>query len=266
MSTQNSERTAMDDAYANSKYIPDGEGYYTRWPAAAEAFVTHHPLKELGVVYGPAVRQTYDIFHPSQLAKGTIIFVHGGYWMNCTPRDFSHLAKGGIEAGYAVAMPQYTLAPDARIGDMTVEIARAIAAIAERTAGPLYLAGHSAGGHLVARMACKDMAAAWSGRIKRVMAISPLSDLGPLRQTGMNDTLRIDHEEAQRESPIRHARQEMPVTVWVGGDERPVFRDQAGWLAAAWGCDHVVDEGRHHFDVIEGLQDPQSAMLKTLLS
>ena len=57
----------------------------------------------------------------------------------------------------------------------------------------------------------------------------------------------------------------VPVTIWVGADKRPVFLDQARWLAEAWGCGHVVDEGRHHFDVIDALADGHSGMIGRLL-
>ncbi len=80
----------------------------------------------------------------------------------------------------------------------------------------------------------------------------------------MNETLGIDMPEAQAESPIRHARQDIPVMAWVGGTERPAFLEQAQGLADAWGCAHTIEPERHHFDVIEGLQDADSAMMRAL--
>jgi acetyl esterase/lipase len=255
-----------DDAYANSAHIPDGEGYYARWEEKAAAFREGHALKELGVSYGPAEAQTYDIFHPNRSSKGTVVFVHGGYWMACTPQDYSHLAAGAVAAGYAFAMPRYTLAPEARIAQITQEVATAMAAIARRTVGPLILTGHSAGGHLVARMACTDTAAEWSERVARIVAISPLSDLAPLRDTSVNETLQIDEAEALSESPAHLSPQDIAVTAWVGGAERPAFLDQARWLAESWSCEQVIEPDRHHFDVIEGLEDPRSALMQRLLS
>jgi hypothetical protein len=42
--------------------------------------------------------------------------------------------------------------------------------------------------------------------------------------------------------------------------------DQARWLAEAWtGSDLTIVEGRHHFDVIDALRDPDSGMLNALL-
>ncbi len=245
-----------DQAYANSAYIPDGDGYFARWEAAAAVFRAGQSRAKTSA--------DGEIYVPEGAARGTVVFVHGGYWMAGSPAMFSHLAAGAVSAGYACAMPSYTLAPDARIGDMTRQIAGRIGEIARAVDGPLYLVGHSAGAHLVARMVCSDMAADWSARVARVMAISPLGDLAPLMETAMNDTLGIDADEARAESPVHHARQDIPVTVWVGGAERPAFLDQAGWLANAWGCDLTVEAEKHHFDVIEGLESPVSPMMRAL--
>ncbi len=99
------------------------------------------------------------------------------------------------------------------------------------------------------------------------MPISPLSDLRPLMQTKMNDDLRLDAAEAGTESPaLQRALRDIPVTVWVGAEERPAFLDQARWLADAWPNAKLhVDPGRHHFDVIDGLRDPDSPLMCALL-
>ncbi|MFZ1727079.1 MAG: alpha/beta hydrolase, partial [Albidovulum sp.] len=92
-------------------------------------------------------------------------------------------------------------------------------------------------------------------------------DLRPLIETSMNDTLRLDLTEARRESPaLRPHCPDVPVHVWVGGAERPAFLDQARRLGNAWACPVTVDPGKHHFDVIEGLERPDSALLSALLA
>ena len=63
----------------------------------------------------------------------------------------------------------------------------------------------------------------------------------------------------------RAPRPAVPVTVWVGEAERPAFRDQALWLSQAWDAPLVVEPGRHHFDVIDGLGQPDSALLRAVL-
>jgi arylformamidase len=258
-----------DDAYANAAYIPDAASYPPRWVAQAAAF-RDGVQAELNRPYGKTDRETFDLFLPKGPPRGTVVFVHGGYWRAFDKSVWSHLAAGPMAHGWAVAMPGYDLCPTVRIAQITVQIARAVSVIADRMPGPLVLTGHSAGGHLVARMACadfppSDLAQSVRDRIARIVPISPLSDLAPLMDTAMNTDLRIDAAEAVAESPLRHPRADLPVTVWVGGAERPAFLDQARWLADAWNCGLVVDAGRHHFDVIEPLADPESPLVAALI-
>ena len=82
----------------------------------------------------------------------------------------------------------------------------------------------------------------------------------------MNTTLRIDAATARSESPVLLPRRRgVAVHVWVGGAERPAFLDQARRLGNAWACPVTVEGGRHHFDVIEGLEDAASPLMAALL-
>jgi hypothetical protein len=66
--------------------------------------------------------------------------------------------------------------------------------------------------------------------------------------------------------PARLALQaEVQAHVWVGGQERPAFLWQARTLSEAWNCPWTVEAGRHHFDVIDGLTDPNSALMAACL-
>ena len=247
-----------DAAYQNSKYIQGGEDFPPRWATDAAAFRDRSGNRaRLGLRYGAEEAAWFDLFLPEGEPAGLLIFVHGGYWLQFGPRDFSHLGAGALARGWAVAMPAYTLAPAARITTMTRQIAAAITAAAVEVAGPLVLTGHSAGGHLVARMACADapLPAAIAARIVRVVPVSPVADLRPIRETAMQEALRIDAAEALSESPVLLPRRPgLAAHVWVGGAERPAFLDQARRLGNAWACPVTVEAGRHHFDLIEGLE------------
>ena len=257
----------MDDAYANAAHIPGGMEFPARWSEAAQAFRERLGASaELDLAYGEGARHRFDLFRADAAPKGTLIFVHGGFWRMFDKSSWSHLAAGALARGWSVAMPSYDLCPDVRIADITQQIAKAVTAIAERVDGPMTLAGHSAGGHLVARMLDPNVLGAdVATRIRRVMPISPLADLRPLMQTKMNDDFRMDTASAEAESPmlmtLRHA---APVTVWVGADERPAFVDQARWLAEAWDSELIIAPGLNHFDVIDALQDAQSDMVQRL--
>jgi acetyl esterase/lipase len=260
----------LDDAYANAAHIPGSADYPPRWGRAAEALregLIEQGLADLDLSYGDSPRQRFDLFHPGAEAKGLLVFVHGGYWLRFDKSVWSHLAAGALSHGWAVAMPSYDLCPQVGIADITQQIAKAVTAAAAMVAGPIVLAGHSAGGHLVTRMLqpglLPDTVAA---RLRHVLSISPVSDLRPLIRTSMNADFKLDDASARAESPaLMVERLPVPVTVWVGADERPVFLDQARWLAEAWGCGHVVDEGKHHFDVIDALAEADSPMVRRML-
>ncbi|MGY9045872.1 MAG: alpha/beta hydrolase [Rhodobacterales bacterium] len=259
----------LDDAYDNVSYIPDAAGYEPRWSAAADAFRKRMAVPgraRLGVMYGHGTRQAMDLFLPDAPPAGLTVFVHGGYWRRFDRALFSHFASGVLAHGQAVMMPSYDLVPRVRISDIARQVAQAITVAAHEIPGPLRLVGHSAGGHLVARMLAPGMLERdVRQRLVHVMPISPVSDLRPLVETRMNVDFQLDKAEAKAESPIYQPVPEMPVTVWVGSEERPAFLDQAQWLAEVWDCGHVVEPGQHHFDVIDSLLDPESVMVRTLL-
>lgn len=258
-----------DDAYANAKHIPNGADYPERWRADADAFrlmLSVVGRARLGVMYGHGPREIVDVFLPGGVPKGVFVFVHGGFWRMFDGSYWSHFAQGALDQGWAVAMPTYDLCPRVRIADITRQVAQAISVMANDFDGPIRLAGHSAGGHLVARMLEPDMLPGnVLARIERCVPISPLSDLRPLRNTLMNQDFKLDETDAAAESPVMMAKPDTPVTVWVGEDERPAFLDQAQWLADAWSCDIVFDPGKHHFDVIDGLLDAKSPLMQAVL-
>jgi arylformamidase len=252
-----------DRDYANGAFIPGAADYPARWASQAAAFRRGLENRaDLDLAYGPSPREKLDLFLPEGTPKGVVVFVHGGYWHLFSKAHWSHLAAGPLAHGFAVAMPSYTLAPAARIAEMTAEIARACWFVGTRVPGPLVVTGHSAGGQLSARMGCDDVPVP----VARVVPISPLSELGPLMATEMNATLRIDEGEAASESPARHAlRDGVRAHVWVGAEERPAFLMQARVLSEEWACPWTAVPGHHHFSVIEALADPDSSLCQVLL-
>lgn len=258
-----------DDAYANSAHIPGAAAIQERWQVDSAAFRKRMAVlgrARLGVMYGHGTREIVDLFLPDGQARGVFVFVHGGYWRQSEGSAWSHLAQGALDHGMVVAMPTYDLCPRVRIADITRQIAQAVTVVAHECAGPIRLAGHSAGGHLVARMLDPALLPGdVYRRIDHVVPISPLSDLRPLLHTKMNDDFRMTEAMATAESPALMPKPDKPVTVWVGSAERPVFLDQARWLSEAWECRVVVDPGKHHFDIIDGLADADSPLMRSIM-
>jgi len=258
----------LDDAFAQADHIPDGALYPDRWAAKAKAFRDSLGARaSLGVSYGPSPRQVYDFFVPEGDAQGTLVFVHGGYWLRNDRTSWSHLAAGAVARGWAVAVVQYDLCPQVRIADITGQIARAVTKLAQDSDGPISLTGHSAGGQLVARMLAPGVLQAdIVARVQAVAPIAPVADLRPLLQTSMNNAFEMDMADAEAESPVLQPAPTRPVTVWVGSAERPALLSQAKALAAAWDVPCVIEDGLHHFDIIDALEDPHSDMVRFLTS
>lgn len=269
--------TDWDTAYANSAFIADGESFPARWAETAAAFRAARPAGDrMALAYGPHPRHWLDLFLPAGSPRGLAVFVHGGYWMALDPSHWSHLAAGALARGWAVALPCYRLAPEARIAEIAQDVAAAIRHAAALVPGPLCLAGHSAGGHLVTRMlaAPSPLDPALLPRLHSVLSISGLHDLRPLQRTAMNATLRLDGPEALAESPALLAPEALAgdtvLTCWVGADERPEFRRQNALLANLWhglglATRAVEAPGLHHFDVIDDLAEPASALCRAWL-
>lgn len=256
----------LDSAYEIGAYIEGAASYPPLWAARAEQLRNRlGPRAELGVRYGSSERQVFDFFNTKGTPQGTMVFVHGGYWKAFDQRSWSQLAAGALDAGWSVAMPGYDLCPDVKISEITQQIASAVELIASQTDGPIVLSGHSAGGHLVSRMLDPRVTSqAVRDRIQRVVPISPIADLVPLLQISMNDILRLDAQEAAAESPVRMAPLETEVRIWIGAEERPVLLEQARALAASWDVPLVVVPQKHHFNVIEALEDAQSDLVRFL--
>ena len=262
-----------DDAFANMAHLPGSEKLPHLWTQSAEAYRASGAKVETDIAYGDHPREKFDLIWPDDTPKGLVVFIHGGFWMGLDKSYWTDFAEGARATGWAVCMPSYTLAPDARISQMTQQMGQAIIAAADLVDGPIRISGHSAGGHLASRMICDDtpLDAKTLQRVAAVLSISGLHDLRPLRHTAMNDTLRLDAAEAALESAVLHApARAVPYCCWVGGGERHEFIRQSEVMAQMWaGLDMparcVVDGNQNHFTVLEGLRQTDSAITAALL-
>lgn len=250
-----------DDAYSNAAHIPGGAAHIGRWQSLSRRAA-------------PRLDCRNGIFMPAcDAPKGLMVFLHGGYWVATGPDYYAHLAQGALQRGWAVLIPSYPLAPAATLMQMVGHLAQAITRAAGLIGGPIVLTGHSAGGHLAARLCCADtpLAAAVTARIARLLPVSGLFDLRPLQKTLMAADLGLTSQVAAAESPaLLVPLAGLDVHAWVGADERPEFRRQSALLSLAWhGLGVPVrltyERGRHHFDVIDGLAFADHPLTEALL-
>ena len=133
--------TDWDDAFANAAHIPGADWIVACWPLRARAYRRSGLRIDRDIRYGPKPRNRLDLVWPGGACKGLVVFVHGGFWLDFGKSDWTHLAEGARAHGWAVALPSYTLAPEARISTITLEVGAAIRTAASLVAGPIRLAG-----------------------------------------------------------------------------------------------------------------------------
>ena len=270
----------VERGYNNRAAVADHPYWLEQFAARSKAAMAAlRPVRDLR--YGRNAQETLDLYLPATPARGTLMFVHGGYWRALDKSEHAFVAPVFVDAGYAVAVINYDLCPQVTIAAIVDECRRAVEWIASEGAergapAPLVIAGHSAGGHLAAMMYATDWAARGYELAPFVggVTLSGVHDLTPLVLFQHNVDFRLDDAEAARVSPVNHApRVRLPLVVAVGADETPEFVRQAQLLWDAWPSTHpagmptlLAIADRHHFNVVLDYTDPRSALTKATLA
>lgn len=269
----------VERGYNNRAAVPDHPRWfaqYAQWSAAA--FDRYRPARN--VRYGPGPKEVLDVFAPAGKPRGTLVFLHGGYWRALDKDDFAFVAAPFVAAGIAVANVNYDLCPDVSIAAIVDECRRAVAWVARDGAAhgaapdDVVVAGHSAGGHLAAMMLATDWAAHGFARapLRAAVTLSGVHDLAPLVHFSFNADFKLDDAEAARLSPVRHpVRAAVPLLIACGADETSEFLRQSQLLWDAWPAVRrpeagpLVVPGTDHFSVVAGYADPDSALTRETL-
>jgi arylformamidase len=257
--------TDLEAEYNNRDKVPEHPSIIAGWARDAAAFRATHDNAELDVPYGPSPRQMLDVFWPGrQRTAPMALFIHGGYWQALDKSFSSHLARGLLAHGVAVAMPSYDLCPQVTLSVLTGQLREAAAFLYRRHGGRMLATGHSAGGHLAAMLMATDWAAHGlpAGMVANALAISGLFDLPPLVGTTTNDALHLDQAEARRLSPLFLPPPGGRIHAVVGADEGVEYIRQSSAIADAWGGSWEAMPGHNHFTIVDELADPDSRVVK----
>lgn len=248
-------RAELDRAYDNAGHVRDSAARIAAWTERSARLRAARP-EGLDLSYGPRERNRIDLFRCGRAGAPLFVFIHGGYWQRNSRQVFSCLAEGPLAHGFDVALPGYTLGPEATLTDIVAEIAAALAWLRREggATGRLIVGGWSAGGHLAA-LAC-GLPGVDAG-----LLISGIYDLEPIRLGVLNDKLGLTEEEVARLSPMRRlAEARAPALVVCGGAELPELQRQSRDYAAARAAPLHVLPGENHFTILDGLVSPDGAL------
>ncbi|MBV8409611.1 MAG: alpha/beta hydrolase [Alphaproteobacteria bacterium] len=260
-------RAERDAAYNNSNAVKNSPELNAAREAQSMAFRKAHP-EHLDLHYGPRERNMWDLFPARDPNAPCIVFVHGGYWQRNSREQFANLIAGPFEHGWAAALPGYTLAPDASLTEIVAEINAALDWFAANAAehginGKVVLSGWSAGGHLTA--ACLG-----HPRVSAGLAISGIYELGPIRDTYLNEKLRLSDAEIEALSPLRLPMVRKPLAITYGTAELPPLVADSRNLHACRAAEHLSGPlipiaGADHFTIVHELRDAHGQLTRQLM-
>jgi acetyl esterase/lipase len=234
----------------------DMPALFRRWSKDGAAFRAGHG--GLDLAYGPGRFETLDLYRPAGGQRAPIfVFIHGGYWQASDKVQHAQFSQGLLDAGFAVAQPNYGLAPDAPLETSIAQIVASLNFLVREAdalgldPAQLHISGHSAGGHLAAMALCDPAAPP----VASALLLSGLYDLKPLGHLPIGRLLGLDDvERAMRLSPLGRPRPgNVRLAFAVGEGESEAFKRQSAMLATAWQAPEPLICPGHHFSLLDGL-------------
>jgi arylformamidase len=272
---------AFEALYNNSALVPDSKKSIDLWEKKSQE-ARENSECVLGVSYGDSPRQYIDFFPSVEKNAPVLVFVHGGYWQRMDPSFSSFIAPALCGLGFCVAIVGYDLCPDVRVGDITAQIQNACAYVYDHTgdygidSNKIYVAGHSAGGHLTAEMMATDWRSVRedlpNDLVKGGLSISGVFDLVPLINTSINEAVGLNDDLAQKNSPmLKKPVSKGPLILVVGADESQGFHDQSDRLQDAWSenldkISRIDIASTNHFTIMNEFGNSESMMIKIAAS
>ena len=251
----------------------------SQWTAQSEA-VRANADCVLDVPYGEDPTEKLDVFRADAESSALLMFIHGGYWRSLDKRDFSFIAPAFTRAGVTVVVPNYALCPSVTVEAIVKQMLQATAWSYRNGVNfgaprkPIYVAGHSAGGHLTAMM----LATLWNvyaadlpaNVVKGGLSISGIYDLTEIARTpSINNDVRLTESGAIKVSPTHYPPAAgTRLYTAVGANENEGFHIQNQLIGDKWHAIHEGDvhcPGANHFTVLDRFIDPGSRLHKTTL-
>src|SRR5437763_15836005 len=260
-------RGERDAAYNNSGAVKNSAELNAAREAASAVFRKTHP-QHLDLPYGPRERNKWDLFPAQDANAPCLVFIHGGYWQRNSREMFANLIGGPYAHGWAAALPGYTLAPDASLTEIVAEINAALDWLAANgpahgISGKVVLSGWSAGGHLTAQCLGHP-------RVSARLAISGVFELGPIRDTYLNEKLQLTETEIASLSPLRLPMVPKPLAITYGTAELPPLVGDSRKLHEVRARHHLPGAlipvpHADHFTIVHELRDADGALTKQLM-
>jgi arylformamidase len=271
----------LESLYNNRAAVPNFQDYVDRWTLnSAGICLSLKDQCERDVPYGDDLLETMDVYMPLGSPSAMLMFVHGGYWRSLDKSQHAFIARPFVDRGVAVAVINYSLCPNISMQKLVLQV-MAAGAYLYRNANDfrvpkkrLFVAGHSAGGHLAAMALSCEWPHFSKGLPKNIFqsgfSISGLYDLRVLTKiASINADLRMTEADASLLSPaLMPPPQRVRLSIAVGGQELGGFKDQHRLIAQSWSSNILLDTPcptDNHFSILETFADPTSELFSAAM-
>jgi len=223
---------------------------------------------ELNIPYGSREKEKYDLFGTDLDSDAPVfIFIHGGYWQeeSITRECYWFIAETLHKAKVKSLFVGYELCPSVQLPELVKEVEECLDKCFEYAdksgSRSIYLAGHSAGGHLIANIFnnyINTIPKATRDKIKAAFLLCGIYNLTPLLKTHINEPLKLDEQLAIELSPQRQpfTAYDIPIYVVAAENDSPVFVEETKNFyqklnQAGVNCELEIIENVDHFDIME---------------
>src|SRR5260221_4737231 len=112
-------------AYDNNKAVANSPALTAARNEASAKFRAGHSAA-LDIPYGKRERTKIDLYPARDKAAPCLVFIHGGYWQRNSRDVFAMLVERMAAHDWSVAIPGYSLAPEATLSEIAEEISLAL--------------------------------------------------------------------------------------------------------------------------------------------
>lgn len=261
----------LDSQYNNRLHIPDYAAYFERWESLSRKAAKEHTIFK-DISFGKHPEECLDIFPAATPFSKTLVFIHGGYWHLLDKVMFHFLAPTFLKYNVTTVFINYPLAPTASMDMIVSSCHKAMSWISNNInlyngdPSQLYVAGHSAGGHLASMLMANNDLQSNQFFLKGVISISGLFRLEPLMLSNLNSILQMDTVVAKKNSPVYYAPdRQCPLLLAVGTNETDEFKEQSSEMYKSWKDKHDSIEllnipGKNHFSILDTITENGSSL------
>jgi arylformamidase len=270
-------RDDIETQYNPRKAVSNVEQYQRRAAELSAAARRAHKAT-CDVRYGAGKLATLDVFPAGRANAPLHVFLHGGYWRGRDKSDYSYVADALVPLGFTTVLMNYDLCPSASLPEIVAQVRQGLVWIqahaAELGGDPqsVTLSGHSAGAHLIAAALAADTPAALLPQSlpKAAILVSGIYELEPVLSITVNDEIRLQPDQVDAMSPMRHPpAPSVPLSVVVGGNETDSWIAQSKSFAEACrkhgsACSYQTLDGHDHYSIMTLLETPESPLAKII--